>query len=622
MRYWIYKDSQIIGPYAREELSGLEGLCPDTLVCREDAAQREDSWAALETVGELADLCLALTTASAASSSAAPRVEGLWAEALGGASYWDRFLLSSKEKNSGRAGKPDARVRELTAQIEGLLQRIGELENQQDQLLAQLGEKRRKESEREFENQQGELLRQLAEKQRAQAQVEGLVAPIAPAMPAPPAAVPEPVPAPEPLPEPEIKVLPKTIAPKSWPKAAAEPAAQTPPAVKVAAPKKFARVEPAPAAPPPPAKPAEPEVEIVSEGTLSMPVPAEPEPAAAPKQEDIPAEAAIPVFSQEPPPMPPPMPSFEDAMSPAEEPPAVSAPPPMTMNFSPPPLPAAPPAAAPDPSPADLSVDTDEVISRLAKHSGSTQPTAPKPKRPQSKAFVLIIAVSFLGLLGAGFLFFRNTKEIKMMFNMGAGQGAIGTEVDEAFEGEPAKPRPAQPPDPALDPSAPRPEAAAAAPKAEAVADPIPLAIELVKNYPLDGERASVGQWLQYSFAANPGNGSKETWDAGAVDATTYLVRYTVVPGGNGSAAGEPIAYLFEADLARKTVLGKNPSARQLLGGAPPAKPKAKKPARPAKRRAAAPRRKTEVPLLPLPTEAELLPPAEDDAPFAADTIN
>lgn len=647
MRYWIYKDSQIIGPYAQEELSGLEGLCPDTLVCREDAAAQGDSWTALEAVAELAELCLVLTTASAGSltASAAPRGEGLGGESLGLAPYWDRFLSSPKEKSVARAGRPDFRVRELTAQIEGLLARIGELENQQDQLLAQLGEKRRKESElvpqlaekdrlvgtlhakvQEFENQQGELLRQLADKQRTHAQVEGLVKRfeelesqkrqwLSPSLPPEPAA-----PTPPAVPEPEIKVLRKTIAPKSWPKAVAEPAAEMAaaqiPAVKVASPKKFTRAE------------SVAEVEIISDWT--PPIPAAPEPPPAPKKEEetikasfsadaAPAEPEIPVFSQEPPPrMPPSMPSFDEAMSPAGEPPAVSAPPPMTMNFSPPPLPAAPILAAPEPSPADLSVDTDEVISRLAKHSGATQPTAPKPKRPQSKAFVVIIAVSSLGLLGAGFLFFRNTKEIKMMFNMGAGQGAIGTEVEETAEGALEKPRPAQPPDPALDPSAPGPEAAAA-PKAQAISDPIPLAIELVKNYPLDGERASVGQWLQYSFAANPGNASKETWDAGAVDATTYLVRYTVVPGGSGSSAGEPITYLFEADLARKTVLGKNPAARALLSGAPP---KAKKPARPAKRRAAVPPKKAEVPLLPLPTEAELLPPAEDDAPFVSDTIN
>jgi hypothetical protein len=91
-------------------------------------------------------------------------------------------------------------------------------------------------------------------------------------------------------------------------------------------------------------------------------------------------------------------------------------------------------------------------------------------------------------------------------------------------------------------------------------------AIDLVKNYPLDGDRKSVGAWLQYSFMADPNENNKEEWTPGALDATTYAVQYRVVPGPN-SHLTQPISYVFEADLQNGTVMGKNPAAKDLLSG-------------------------------------------------------
>ena len=60
MRYWVYKDSQILGPLAKEDLGLAGGVRPETLVCAEDDAGRLDSdWRCAEEVGELSSLCAA-----------------------------------------------------------------------------------------------------------------------------------------------------------------------------------------------------------------------------------------------------------------------------------------------------------------------------------------------------------------------------------------------------------------------------------------------------------------------------------------------------------------------------------------------------------------------------------
>ncbi len=220
-------------------------------------------------------------------------------------------------------------------------------------------------------------------------------------------------------------------------------------------------------------------------------------------------------------------------------------------------------------------------------------------------------AVLLVGLAAAGFFFFRNPREMKLMLNMGEAKPQ-----ESHGEAAPAVPA-ASPPPEAQAP------AAAPAPSREPVPDAGEAAVSLVKNYPLAGERGNVGQWLQYSFMANPGEGSREEWTAGAVDATTYLVQYQLLPGPK-SAPREPIAYLFEADTSRRTVKGASPAARELLAGGPPVE-QGKPAAQPAKK--AAPRRKAarrapsrrQVPLLPLPSDSELLPPAPKG--FRGETI-
>ena len=221
-----------------------------------------------------------------------------------------------------------------------------------------------------------------------------------------------------------------------------------------------------------------------------------------------------------------------------------------------------------------------------------------------------------------------HTKSLKTAMQMDSGRPRVGDEVPNESAGPakpkftpppkaPAQPAPAQPP--VTQPAAPEP-----APQTEAIRDERPAAIELVKEFPLDGDRSTIGQWLQYSFAATPGAQSEEKWDAGAYEESTYAVKYTVQPAGK-----DAITYLFEADVARKTVKGMNETSRKLLAGNTPVRGRATAKARPVRPQKRTPPRRTvapapipkEVPLLPLPSDADLTPPAEDESAFRSDTV-
>ncbi|MEQ1918177.1 MAG: hypothetical protein ABL955_03180, partial [Elusimicrobiota bacterium] len=213
-------------------------------------------------------------------------------------------------------------------------------------------------------------------------------------------------------------------------------------------------------------------------------------------------------------------------------------------------------------------------------------------------------------LIVVGVIFMRQPKDdLKQMATLDDGQAPIGLSADEGAAAPPpiVKPKIAEPaPAPAPPPG----------PSAEHAA-----AIETVKDFPLDGDRGTVGRWLQYSYTASPGSGTEE-WNASTTGDNTVLVEYRMVPGASG---GKGALYLFEVD-ANGIVMGKNIEARQMLAGGPPAdapKTKKKAPAKKAsQKRRVAPEEPKEVPLLPLPDSGELRPPAEDDGSFGSDTIN
>jgi hypothetical protein len=309
-------------------------------------------------------------------------------------------------------------------------------------------------------------------------------------------------------------------------------------------------------------------------------------------------------------------------------------------SLDPPPIPQMPgfagpatfagPAPNPSAAPAtDTGPSAKDVIARLAKPTAAPG-TEPKPKPKKSPVMLIVGVGGLLALFVLIFFFLHDRRGLKSMVSMGGDQKPIGSApVEEPKPVFTPKPQ-AGTPSPEAKPQSAQPATltggGTAAPSPAPVAgDKIPdageTAIALVKNTPLMGDRGSVGQWLSYSYNAD--GGSKEDWTAGAVDATSYAVEYKVKPGPN-STHKEVISYLFEADTARKTVKGTNQAARSLLSGGTSAAPKKaakpvyKRKARAKPSQAPAPKK---VEQLPLPTDNELLPPAEDDANFKSDTV-
>ena len=259
------------------------------------------------------------------------------------------------------------------------------------------------------------------------------------------------------------------------------------------------------------------------------------------------------------------------------------------------------------------------VLARLAKPAPAEATQAPRAAR-SNKPFVIVAALLVIVMAGC-FLYLRHTKDLKQMTELDDGRARLGAEqTDDASHPPMVKPKMA----------APVPDAAAveAATRAASQAK-LDAAVDMVKAFPLDGERGTVAQWLQFSYTASPGSG-KEAWNASETAEKTYLVEYRFTP----SARGDEVHYLFEVDMDRGFVIGKNLDAKSVLAGGPRAvaetKPKAK-PRRTASRkktpkrsvkRAADDITPKEVPLLPLPNEGELRPPAEDDGAFNSDTVN
>lgn len=440
---------------------------------------------------------------------------------------------------------------------------------------------------------------------------------VGPETAAPAGAPAEPGPAPAPVPEgPAMPALPP--APAAAPAPAQAPAPTAP-------------FDWSAAAPPPPAPSLAP---------APLPAPA-PTPAPAPAPISLqPLEAAIPTPLFTPAPSAPaPAPAPEASAAPLTPMPA----PPATLSFGAPPqaepAPAMPSFAAPAAGPMDTSAQmaapsTQEVLARLGKPAPAPVTAAPRPAR-SNKTFLIAAGGLVVVMTVIGFFLMRHPKDLKQMAELDDGRAKVGyAPVDEGQRPPLVKPRTAAPPaeTAAPAPAAPPPPAAppAEAPQAAAQSK-LDAAVAAVKDYPLDGERGTVASWLQYSYFASPDAG-KESWNASEAAPNTYLVEYRFTPSARGAAE---VHYLFEADMERGFVIGKNLDAKNMLAGGPrgePTKPKAKakprkapsraKPAKRAARRPVEDVQPKEVPLLPLPEEGELRPPAEDDGAFRSDTVN
>ncbi|MFI5361556.1 MAG: hypothetical protein ACHQ49_06275 [Elusimicrobiota bacterium] len=413
--------------------------------------------------------------------------------------------------------------------------------------------------------------------------------------------------------------------PAASPKPAMEPApaAKAPesaPAAKAfewgAAPASIPSLEPPPAAPAPAAAPPL---------TLSFGTAPQPEPASMPTFSD-PGRSFSPAASAEPPGFAPDNPFAPgrpfSGSGPAEDATVAAFPTPAKSGDD--------MAGAPS---------SQEALARLAKPAPAPATQAPRAPR-SNKKFLIGAAVLIVVMAVVGSLFLRHSKDLKQMANLDDGRAPVGGETaDEAARPPLVKPKMAAPPADNSAPPAPAAPVVPAAPAASgapqsadagrapvaeapqaASSANIDAAVAAVKNFPLDGERGTVAQWLQFSYSAAPDAG-RESWSASETADKTYLVEYRFTP-----TRGDEVHYLFDVDMDRGFVIGKNADAKSVLAGGAPAPEKAR-----AKKRKTAPRRKKaakaaaapkSVPLLPLPSEGELRPPSEDDGAFNADTVN
>ncbi|MEK9144297.1 MAG: hypothetical protein AAB339_01655 [Elusimicrobiota bacterium] len=129
MKYWVYHESALVGPYAPEEISQLQGFSSDSLVCPEGRLDSgSDQWQRAASVPELA----------------MPILTSAWTDARGG--RWGGMLPpeptfddaaavgSLKEKIVLLANAVAVVRREMTAQAEAKAVLQIELERQQGEL--------------------------------------------------------------------------------------------------------------------------------------------------------------------------------------------------------------------------------------------------------------------------------------------------------------------------------------------------------------------------------------------------------------------------------------------------------------------------------------------------------
>lgn len=707
MKYWVYKDSRILGPFDKDAFAGLPGVDSATLVSAgETAAAGEGGWLP---AGEVSDLAAVAADSGVSWPHDAPPstyglLDMLQLESAGlvgdddfpGAGE-DLFQDAEQKKNfedllNPRPAAAEAelrrskdRVSELTFQLELLYKRVSELESSQTDLMHRLAEKEAAlrsapqappapapavapSAAPPAVPQQPPVVRQVPP--TADAGVPGvlpaqdwpsapsggvipslpsLAGPAAPAAP-PPAETPSPAEAlpqdsaapasltPAPAPVPKVyptalhfKVIPtvrsfRSVSADVPTTAPAQAALQPAPAVVV----------PDVVPPPPVTAPVEvsaPPVTVVPPPPVATPAPVEP-PVTAPPIRVV-AAPAVPVpepaAAPEPAPAPAAAPVIEDMAGGQAQPPA-------TMSFAWGEDAAATSAAAPP--------STQEVLARLSKPAPAPQTAPSRPVR-SNKPF-LVVGLALVVLLGIiGFFLLRQPKDLKQMVSLDDNRARLGAQpVDDSTRLPLVKPPLAAPPEQAPAPVVATPTPAVP-PAGEqeggaqpAAQGPLDAAIKEVKEFPLDGGRGTVAQWLQYSYNASPDAG-RESWSASATGDDGYLVEYRFTPTARDAAE---VHYLFAADVTMGLVYGKNLEAQRMLAGSAPRleepKPKAKarpksqpkpqaktpKPARTVARRAArhaaAVEPPKEVPLMPLPDTGELKPPAEDDAAFGTDTVN
>lgn len=140
VRYWVFGDSRILGPYSREEMAGMEWVHSGTLVCQEGATGVADGdWRAIEATPELASLSLA--AAAAGSFSGSPYSESL-AHDDASAAAWPPAIDDDPRFNFWMHEEASAHKSvELDNALTQMREQLARHERRQDEILDRLNAK-------------------------------------------------------------------------------------------------------------------------------------------------------------------------------------------------------------------------------------------------------------------------------------------------------------------------------------------------------------------------------------------------------------------------------------------------------------------------------------------------
>jgi hypothetical protein len=239
MKYWVFNDSRILGPYSREELAGIEAVHSGTLVCQEGTSGVADGdWRALEAVPELAGLALAGAPAGGFAGSpysdtfdVSDPVGGAWPPPFADDPRFGFWM--QEEAEAGRTV-------EFAKTLAEMREQMARNERRQDEILDRLNAKDAQLHERDRELLDLRARLALYESGAARPAAQA-AAPVMKAAPAPAAAkapsLPPPAQTPPPAPEakaPEMPELPSLAA--KAPEAAPAPRLEMESALEAAAP--------------------------------------------------------------------------------------------------------------------------------------------------------------------------------------------------------------------------------------------------------------------------------------------------------------------------------------------------------------------------------------------------
>lgn len=522
MKYWVFQNNQVIGPYLPDDLSRLVSFTPESLVCPE--GRKGTSMGDWQRAGMVPDLSVALVKSNQRQPARAglATLAGLPPEptlkdlaVLGSlqekvamledvASQLQESLRQKEAELSSVHGALSDKGREAEAlrrEAEAQKREADEVKRQlaglEERLsgVNQLSESLDKAVEAEKQVQgdvlkQGETIALLArELEELRKRLDERPAPVAAPAPAPSSFSAPPAPD-------------AGLPPLATPPGFEAPAAGDPPALAPLP--SLAPEEPAAAAHVPPPAPAD-SPDFAIELPSVTPAPAEPAPAvslSAPVPAPVPTPGSLPSAA----------PAFDPIMS--SEPFAQPLDPLAGASLAPG---EAPPAPVADAASTDMMADA-----------------KPEPKKGKGKALLVGMLLGIIAVGGGAFY-------MGLIPGMG-----------------PAKP-------------APEPEPIAAAPEpvppAAPAPDPRQEAVALAKGWGLTGG-GTLGSKLD---SVAPASGSLSPWMAESLPDGRVQVNYFA----SGAAAGSPtIAYEFVVDLVSKSLSGRNSAAKAILTGKTPAPPK------------------------------------------------